>query len=60
MAETLSSQMQTDTYATVGQKAVEASERLNELANAAAIPDTPEMRFINGRTFVRRGSQRKG
>lgn len=39
-------------HESVGQQAVAASERLNELANAPVIQESSMARFINGRTFV--------
>lgn len=54
LKQNLSAQMQNDSYEAVGQKAVAASEGLNELANAAVVQETQTMRFINGRTFVQR------
>lgn len=54
VAAKMANQMQTDTYDSVGQAAVAASERLDELANAAVIQSAPEIRFINGRTFIKR------
>ncbi|MBX3012139.1 MAG: VWA domain-containing protein [Caldilineaceae bacterium] len=54
LAQNLTTQMQTDAYAAVGQKAVAASEQLNQLANAAVVAETQTMRFIQGRTFVQR------
>ncbi len=50
----MSSQMRLDSYAKVGQAAVEASVRLDELANASVIQNDQRMRFINGRTFIGR------
>lgn len=54
VAAKLANQMQTDAYDSVGQAAVTASERLDELANASVIQSAPEIRFINGRTFIKR------
>lgn len=54
VAAKMANQMQTDSYASVGQAAVTASERLDELANAPVIQSAPEIRFIHGRTFIKR------
>lgn len=54
VAAKMANQMQSDTYDSVGQAAVAASERLDELANAPVIQSVPEIRFINGRTFIKR------
>lgn len=54
VAAKMTTQMQTDAYAAVGQAAVTASERIDELANAPVIQSAPEIRFINGRTFIQR------
>lgn len=54
VAAKMTNQMQTDSYASVGQAAVTASERLDELANASVIQSAPEIRFMNGRTFIKR------
>lgn len=52
LATALSADMAKNSYDSVGQQAVAASERLNELATASVIQDTPTIRYMNGRTFV--------
>ena len=54
VANALSDQMQTDSYAKVGEAAVAASVRLDELANASVIQNEQMMRFSNERTFIGR------
>lgn len=54
MAAKMSDEMQNNSYSAVGQSAVAASEQLDQLANAAVVESTQNVRFINGRTFVER------
>ncbi len=54
VAGAMSSQMRLDSYAKVGQQAVEASVGLDQLANASVIEKDQNIRFINGRTFIGR------
>ena len=54
MAAKMSDEMQNNSYEAVGQSAVAASEQLDQLANAAVVESTQNVRFINGRTFVER------
>jgi len=54
MERSLSAQIANDAYDTVGQKAVEASEGLNELASASVIQNSQEIRYLSGRAFVQR------
>lgn len=54
VATALSTQMAKSRYDQVGESAVAASEQLNELATASVIQEAPEMRFVNGRTFLQR------
>ncbi|MCE7981301.1 MAG: VWA domain-containing protein [Caldilinea sp. CFX5] len=60
MAAKMSDEMQNNRYAAVGQSAVAASEQLDQLANAAVVESTQNVRFINGRTFVERTVERTG
>lgn len=54
MAAKMNDEMRNNSYTAVGQNAVAASEQLDQLANAAVVESTQNVRFINGRTFVER------